>query len=61
MHMKSYLMEDKVLFILHTQYHGCWWPGNARSQGINSHGIDLCLRKAKMIFVVIVIVNATLT
>ena len=20
--------------------HGCWWPSNARSQGISSHGID---------------------
>ena len=27
-----------------TQYHGCWWPGDARSLGIISHGIDLiCL------------------
>ena len=22
-------------------YHGCWWPGNTRSQVICSHGIDL--------------------
>ena len=31
---KSYLMEDKDPFILHRQYHGCWWPGDARSQGM---------------------------
>ena len=34
-------MEDKDLFILHNQYHGCWCPGDAKSQGINSHDIDL--------------------
>ena len=28
------------LHILHCQY-CCWWPGNKRSQGISSHGIDL--------------------
>ena len=26
---------------LHSQYHGCWCPGNVRSQGISSHDIDL--------------------
>ena len=33
---------------LHDQYHGCWWPGDARSQGVSSHGIDFksALRKA---------------
>ena len=36
-------MEDKDLFILHDQCYGCWWPGDARSQGISSHGIDLLL------------------
>ena len=25
------------------QFYGCWWPGDARSQGISSHGIDLVL------------------
>ena len=36
--------EDKNVYIPHSQYHGSWWPGNAWSQGINSHGIDLvCL------------------
>ena len=36
-------MEDKDLFILYIQYHGCWWSGNARGQGINSHDIHLVL------------------
>ena len=31
--------EEKI--ILHNQYHVCWWPGEARCQGIRSHGIDL--------------------
>ena len=31
-----------ILRFLHGQSHGCWWPGgDARSQGIISHGIDL--------------------
>ena len=40
-HLKPFLMEYKDLFIQHSQYHGCWWPGDARSQVISSHGIDL--------------------
>ena len=34
-------MENKDLPILHSQDHGCWWPGDARSQGINNRDIDL--------------------
>ena len=26
---------------VYIQYHGYWWPGDARNQGINSHGIEL--------------------
>ena len=33
--------EEKDLFILHRQYQGCWWPGDTKSQGISSPGIDL--------------------
>ena len=40
---KFYLMEAKEPIILHTQNHGCWWPGDAFSQGISSHGIGLVL------------------
>ena len=25
------------------QFHSCWWPGNARSQGISCHDVDLFL------------------
>ena len=32
-----------ILSYLHSQYHDCWWPGDMRSQGIMSHGIDLVL------------------
>ena len=35
------LEQDKNLPILHNQYHGCWCPGDVRSQGISSHDIDL--------------------
>ena len=27
--------------ILHSQYHGCWWPGDARIQGISSYNTGL--------------------
>ena len=33
-------MFDKNLPILHSQYHGCWCPGGARSQGISDHDIN---------------------
>ena len=29
------------LCFLDGQWHGWWWPGDARSQGINIHGINL--------------------
>ena len=34
-------IQDKYLAILHNQYHGCWRPGVARSQGISNHDTDL--------------------
>ena len=34
-------MEDKNSIILDNQYHGCWCPGDRRSQGISSNGINL--------------------
>ena len=37
--LNFYLMKD--LFILHSQCHCCWCPGNKGCQGIGSHGIDL--------------------
>ena len=38
-YLKSSLRVD--LFILHSPQHGCWWPGDARSLSITSHGFDL--------------------
>ena len=32
-------LDDRVPFI-HNQYHGCWWPGDGRSQNISSRGTD---------------------
>ena len=32
--------EYNDLFILQSQYGDCWWPGDARSQGISNHGVD---------------------
>ena len=43
MRLKPIVMEDKDPYIPHGWYHCCWWPGDARSQGISSHGIDLVL------------------
>ena len=31
--------------VLLCHYYGCWWPGDTRSQGINSHGSGLVLIK----------------
>ena len=42
-YLKSILVKANDLFILHNQYLGCWWPGDIKSQGISSHGIDLLL------------------
>ena len=43
MQLKFFLIEDKELFILHSQYRTRWWAGDTRSQGINSHGFDLAI------------------
>ena len=37
---KSFLVVDRKMLTLHCQYHGFWWPGDARSQGIGSNGIN---------------------
>ena len=39
--LKSFLKQEKDLDILYNQYHGCWCPGDVRSQGISSNDIDL--------------------
>ena len=33
--------ETRILWCLHSHYHGYWWPGNARTQGNSSHIPDL--------------------
>ena len=38
--VETFLMENNDLHILHSQYRGCWWLGNAKSQNISDHGID---------------------
>ena len=37
--LKSFLMLDKKIPILHSQYHDCWCPGDARRRGISNHDI----------------------
>ena len=37
------ILKEKDLFVVHSQYYGWWWLGDARSQGISCHGIDLDL------------------
>ena len=32
-----------ILWSFYSQYHGCWWPGNARKQDISRHAIDFIL------------------
>ena len=36
-------MENKDQSILYIQYHVFWLPGDARCEGISSHGIDLVI------------------
>ena len=33
--------KDKDLFIVHSPYHGCWWPGFLQCQAFNNHDIIL--------------------
>ena len=44
-YLKSFLVKDNDLFMLHIQYHGYWWLGNTWSQGISSHGTDLVVQE----------------
>ena len=39
------LKKDKNIPISNSQYHSCWWPGDARSQSISIHDIDLVLQE----------------
>ena len=35
------ILSHPYHFSLHNQVHGFWWPGDTKSQDINSHAIDL--------------------
>ena len=39
--LKFFPMLDKTLPIIHRQYHGCWCPDDAGSQGISNNDTDL--------------------
>ena len=41
--LKSSFTKDKELDILCSQYHGCWWPSDGRSQVFRSHAINLII------------------
>ena len=43
--LKSFLVDEKQLFILYSQCSGCRWPGDGRNQDINSQDIDSVLPK----------------
>ena len=43
--LKSCTMRDNVLLIIHRQYHGCWWLGDAMGQAISNHVNGLVLPK----------------
>ena len=40
--LQTFLVEEKdsITCTMHGQYHGCLWPGDARSYGISSPGIN---------------------
>ena len=38
-------LKDRISHIQYHRYHACWWPGDARSQGSNTHGVDFVLRE----------------
>ena len=42
-YLKSFLVEDKNLFIMHIQCNGHWWQGFLGSQGISSYDIELTI------------------
>ena len=44
--------EERNFCISQSQYHGFWWPGSVRSQGISSH-VDL-MRNCSIVFLKVV-------
>ena len=43
--LETFLVDNKNMLMPHSQYHGCWWHGEARNGGITTHDIDLVLPK----------------
>ena len=41
--LKSFCIEDKDWFILHSQYSGCWLLGDVKRHGISNKDIDIVL------------------
>ena len=39
--IETLIVKDQGMFISDSQYRDCWWPCDARSEGISSHTIDL--------------------
>ena len=37
---ESVFVKSENSFTTHSQYHGCWWAGDTRIQGISKHSID---------------------
>ena len=50
--LNSFLAEDRGLFIMHIQYHGCWCPGNASSHDCQCLGPWVTRSSAAMVFTV---------
>ena len=40
-YLKPLNVGNKGQIILHVQYHGCWWPSDARSQSLWNCGFDV--------------------
>ena len=54
-------MEDKDLLVLNCHYLCCWWPGDQRSQGISSRGINsVCPKEAHPTHTQIIMVRSSM-
>ena len=43
--LKSFVVKDRDPFTLRHIYLGFWWPDDAKSQGISSHGANIVLQE----------------
>ena len=54
--VRKFPFDDVIMegrFILKTQYHCWWWPGDGRSEDINTHGITWWRHQIEIISVVL--------